>query len=618
MQKRIIALQARRAAEAGQATNRAMVHSHNLPAQLTPLVGREQDVQLACTLLRCPEVRLLTFTGMGGVGKTRLALQVAMELVEEFANGACFVSLASVADPGLVIPTIARTLGLGETGDPPLFEQLETSLRDQQLLLVLDNFEQVLAAAPLLAELLVACPELKILVTSRALLSVYGEYEFLILPLAVPNLKRLPCVRAESQYPAVVLFQQRARMTKPDFQMTAANTRIVARICARLDGLPLAIELAAARLKLLSPQALLDRLDHRLDLLTGGMCNLPTRQQTLRNAITWSYDLLDAQEQRLFRRLCVFVGGCTLEAVEALSATLGDEVGQVLDGVTSLLNKSLLQQIEQTDGEPRLILLETLQEYGLEALAAGCELEATKEAHAHYYLRLAEEIEPHLMETEQGRWLERLEREHDNLRAALRWSLESEQAGPGPEMALWLGGALAHFWNVRGFYSEGRAFLEQALAHGEGIAASVRVKALKAAAYFASLQSDDLFAALGDQAIVGARLEESLALYREVGDKDGMAFYYWVSGWVAPPQPSSKEPVAAALLVKTPSYPAGLTVREVEVLRLVAQGLTDAQVAELLVVSYRTVTTHLGSIYSKLGVSSRSAATRFAVEHHLV
>ena len=391
---------------------------NNLPAQSMPLIDREQEMARICQLLRCADVRLLTLTGTGGVGKTRLGLEIAARLFDEFAEGVCLVPLATISDPDLVVPTIAQALEVREVGGWPLMERLKAYLHNQQLLLFLDNFEQVLMAAPLLSELLQGCPGLKLLVTSRAVLHVYGEHEFHVLPFPVPDLSHLPEGEALAQYAAIALFLQHAQAVKPGFQMTPANAHAIASICARLDGLPLAIELAAARVKLFSPQALLARLTHRLEVLTSGAQDVPARQQTLRNTLAWSYNLLDAGEQRLFRRLSVFAGGCTLEAVEAMYTTLGDMAAPVLDGVASLIDKSLLQKVEQEDEELRLLMLETVREYGLACLAASGELEATRQAHALYYLALAEEAETKLEGLQQTVWLER---EHDNLRAAKQW-----------------------------------------------------------------------------------------------------------------------------------------------------------------------------------------------------
>ncbi len=873
--------------EADHMPDQVNVRSHNLPAQLTPLIGREQEVEAMCALVRRTGVRLVTLTGTGGVGKTRLGLQVATDLLDDFADGVCFVPLAPINDPGLVVPAIAQALGIKEAGEQPLPELLQASLRDKRLLLLLDNFEQVVEAAAWLSDLLASCPHLKMLVTSRAVLHIHGEHEFPVPPLALPDLTDLPESEPLTQYAAVTLFLERAQAARPDFELTPTNTRAIAEICVRLDGLPLAIELAAARIKLLPPQALLTRLEHRLQVLTSGARDVPARQQTLRNLLAWSYDLLDGEEQRLFRRLSVFVGGCTLEAVEGLYRSLGDMPAYVLDGVASLMDKSLLRQTEQEGEEPRLLMLETIREYGLEALAASEELESIRRAHVHYYLSLAEDAEIEIGGPKQAAWLGRLEREHDNLRVALSWSLEqagNREAMEGEynmQLALRLGGALQRFWVVHGHISEGRNFLERALAirvplASTHIEASVHAKALIVAAYLAFIQSDYeraepvfkaslalyrelddqpgrafalsmlgsvawtqgnmaaartmteealaisrqvddmeriasslfilglisssqgeyaracalfeesvatyratgnkrgvahslsqlaqvLFVSQADQARVSPLLEECLALSQEVGFKEGIAAYYCISGqlaltrrdlvtagslaeksvalykelghrhgtanslallggvhatkgdyaaaqtlfeqslaiscelnekWVTavylvvlgevvaaqqklawavqlwgvaetlrdtfnipiplvqradyersvsaarvhlgerafaaawsqgramtPEQAlaakGQKPTPSSATTVVPPTYPAGLTAREVEVLRLLAGGLTDHKIAEKLVLSPRTVHAHTSSIYSKLGVSSRSAATRYAIEHQL-
>ncbi len=862
-----------------------------LPARLTPLIGREPEVATACSLLRRPEVRLLTLVGTGGVGKTRLGVEVATELAEDFAGGICFVSLGSIRDPYLVLPAVAQALGLRESGEQPFIERLITSLQKKELLLFLDNFEQVIDAAPALSELLGRCVALKILVTSREALRVRGEQEFPVPPLALPDLSRLPEAEAMLQYGAVALFHQQLRLVQPNFQITAANARTIAAICIRLDGLPLLLELAAAHLKLLSPQALLSRLEHRLAALTQGARDGPPRQQTLRNTLQWSYDLLDAREQRLFRRLAVFVGGCTVEAIEAICKALGEETAHVFDRLASLRDKSLVQKKNtQCDEETRLTMLETIREYGLECLSSKGEMERVRQVHAQYYLWLVEEAGSGPGQPPQTIWLERLEREHDNLRAAMQWSLEGSVGGEDSgerrwEMALRFGQALRGFWVIHGYWSEGRNFLDRVLAATEGNETVVRVKALEAAAGLAVYQNDHergevlcreclkqsriledtdgtaytlcllgtldwqrgnfasarslveeslalykevgnekmvayslsclaqlvtqqgdyakahalldesimmyrklgnvrdmahaqralvltLFISQRDPALVSSLLEESITLSRELGDKgnlarclshsalvalqqddaasayrlldESMALHretgdlwgiIWVHSLLArvevcqgnleaayalfeetlekaisinsklnatvcmegmagilaaqgelvqavrlwgtaealresiaapiwPVERASYErsvAVARDLLgskaftaawtqgrtmlpeqalateksrkmrgtvsagqssvpsVKPPArFPAGVTRREIEVLRLLARGLTSAQIAGQLVISLSTVNTHVGSIYSKLGVSTRAAATRYAVEYHLV
>jgi predicted ATPase/DNA-binding CsgD family transcriptional regulator len=484
----------------------------NIPlSQLTPLIGRKQEVAAAWEILRCQEVRLLTLTGPGGVGKTRLGMQVASDSICDFADGVYFVPLAPVRDPELVVSAISRSVGLAETGDRPPLERLKSYLRDRRLLLFLDNFEHVAEAAPAVAELLVDCPHLEVLVTSRAALHLSGEHEFPVPPLSLPRAAPPQDPDDLGRHGAVALFVERTRAIKPYFRLTEANAGAVAGICARLDGLPLAIELAAARVKLLPPEALLARLEHRLPLLTGGARDLPARQRTLRDTIRWSYDLLEEEERRLFRRLSVFVGGCTLRAVEAVGGTAGDGALEALDSAASLVDQNLLHRMEREDGEPRLAMLETVREYGLERLRESGEEEAVRRAHAGYYLALAEEAEPRLTTSEQVRWLDALEDENGNLGAALSWAQERGEA----EMALRLCGALWRFWYVRGRSTEGRRWLEQALSLSAEGAESLRARALNGAGHLAWSQGDH------DRAKV--LREESLALSRQAGEKREIA-----------------------------------------------------------------------------------------------
>jgi predicted ATPase/class 3 adenylate cyclase len=500
-------------------------YAHNLPIQPTPFIGREKVVDNVQRQLLRQEVRLLTLTGPGGVGKTRLSLQVAAEASDQFPDGTWFVSLAPLSDPDLVIPTIAKTLAVREVAGQSQLEHLKASLRERHMLLLLDNFEHVVSAATQVAELLGACPRLTVLVTSREALHVRVEREFPVPVLALPDPQHLPDLVTLSQYEAVALFIERAQATKPDFQVTNANAPAVAEICVRLDGLPLAIELAAARIKLFPPQALLTRLTRRLHLLTSSLRDAPARQQTLRQTIQWSYDLLPVQEQRVFRHLSIFAGGCELSAVEAIYEALEVRSASALIEVTSLVDKNLLRQTAQEEEEPRFTMLETIREFGMEALAANLEMEATRQAHALYFFALVEEAARELNGPLTAVWLKRLEREHDNLRAALEWSLEPAQTGSNPDLSLRFGEMLREFWQVRGFYSEGRAFLEQALTQCKGASTSSRARALSTAAILADWQ--------GDFHREEELLQEALVLYRELGDRRGIALSLQGLAWIA-------------------------------------------------------------------------------------
>jgi predicted ATPase/DNA-binding CsgD family transcriptional regulator len=497
-----------------------------LPLPLAPLIGREREITQLRQILHRPEVRLVTITGPGGVGKTSLALQVAHELGNSFPDSIYFISLAAIRDPTLIIPTIAQALGLAESPNRLLFDSLKEYLRERRMLLLIDNFEQVVSAAPLLTELLSVAGQLKLLVTSREALRLRGEREFPLAPLELSDRAQMPHIlpaEALLRYSSIALFVQRARASQPDFQLTEDNATAVAEICARLDGLPLAIELAAARIKLLPPEAMLARLqESSLSLLTAGARDAPARQKTLRDTLQWSYDLLDADEKQAFRWLSVFAGGCTLEAAIKVighqSAVISGREQETdhgspvtLDDIASLVNKSLLRQAK-TDGEPRLSMLETLREFGLEQLAHEDELEAAQRDHAEYYLSLAEEAEQHLAGKEQKAWLGRLEREQDNFRVVLRWGHEFREA----EFVLRLAGALAPFWFLRGQWSEGRRWLEAAISVSAHATAD---KALHARVLHVGVP---MMIYQGDVARARLLSERSIALYRELDDKEGL------------------------------------------------------------------------------------------------
>ncbi len=524
---------------------RPIQRPHNLPLQPTPLLGREAELAHLMRRLAAPPCRLVTVVGPGGVGKTRLALEVAQALSDgelphtaqshseipnlHYPDGVFFVNLTPIRDADLVATTIARMLGVREEGRRPLIERLKDGVRGRQMLLLLDNFEHVMAAAPVVSELLAASADLKVLVTSREPLHLRGEQEFPVAPLAAPDLTQPAEVETLVRCPAVALFIQRVVAVRPDFELHAGNAHAVAEICARLDGLPLAIELAAARVKLLPPQAIVQRLGRRLTLLTGGPRDLPTRYQSLHGAIAWSYELLDDQEKMLFRRLSVFAGGVTLEAAEAVCCAGSDMTMGVLDGIASLVDKSLLKAVSPSpqdwgerggpNAEPRFTMLETIREYALERLMDSGEAEAIRRQHTQFFVRLAEVAEPRLRGGDQIAWMDRLETEHANLRGALGWLLDG--GGPAEEWkaepALRLSGALSLFWEQRGHMSEGRRWLVAALAAAPPSPplASVRAKALNGVGMLAWRQ--------GDHGLATMFLEESLAICRELGDKRGMA-----------------------------------------------------------------------------------------------
>lgn len=438
-------------------------YTATLPTMRNRLIGREQELHQVTDLLQRLEVGLVTLTGPGGSGKTRLGVQAAHELVESFAGQVYFVALAPVRDSELVASIIAKTLGLEESGSQPPLERLKEYLRGRNLLLVLDNFEQVLTAAPAVAELLASSARLKILVTSRAPLQIRDEYEYPVLPLALPNLDQSTTAKKMSEYAAVALLVERAVAIRSDITLNAGNAETLAAICVRLDGLPLAIELAAARFRVLSPQAMLGRLDQCLPLLTGGARDLPSRQQTLRDTIAWSYDLLNGVQQRLFNILSTFFGGCQLEAIEALWQAQQIDQGErveVLDGLESLLAINLLRQMEGQYSQPRYQMLETIREYGLELLEIRGELVILRRCHARYFLTLVENADLKLRGSTQAKCLDQLEAEHANIRAALAWSLEP---GGEAEWGLRISAVMGWFWRFRGYLSEGREWLEKTL-----------------------------------------------------------------------------------------------------------------------------------------------------------
>ena len=481
-----------------------------LPVPPSSFLGRERELAEVRRLLG--RTRLLTLTGAGGSGKTRLALEAASHVSQDdFPDGIALVLLAPLTNPELVVPTIAQVLTLRERANLPLRDALVAYLRPRRLLLLLDNFEHLLEAAPLVADLLATCPRLVVLATSREALRLRAEHEFLVPPLELPSVDRDARPAELLHCPSVELFGQRAAQLVPDFKVTPNNARTVADICLRLDGLPLAIELAAARAKVLSPALLLERLEHRLPLLVSGARDLPARQRTLRDTVAWSYDLLVPGDQRLFRRLAVCAGGCTLETAEALAEADADVGRQVLDRLASLVDKNLLRRNDAPDGEPRFVMLETIREFALEQLQAAGELEETRGAHAAYYLGWLATADPRRSRVPPRGWVHRLDAEYDNLRAAVRWSLDH---GNVPAVVA-AGTALTRYGILRGYLRELRQWWDEALERSTGLDPRLWPTAAFLLAIVLFIQGDD--------GHVLPLLEESYARFRALGDRWGMA-----------------------------------------------------------------------------------------------
>ncbi len=488
----------------GQVSDDSATASHaSFLIQRSEIVGRDREIAEVCQELRSESTRLVTLTGVGGTGKTTLARVVAGQLINDFPDGMCFVDLAAVRHHELVPAIVAQALGVKEGDSKPVFEAVKDYLRDRRALIVLDNFEQVLTAGAIIAELLASAPRAKVLVTSRALLQLSYEREYIVPPLAAPRSFGDGVPEDLMKYDAIKLFVERARSVNPTFTLTHDNARSIAGICARLDGLPLGIELAAARIKVLSPQAILARLVHRLKLLTGGSRDLPTRQQTMRGTMDWSYELLTEAEQRIFRRLAVFAGGFTLDFAENVVDV--DDGADVLEILTSLVNKSLLLAEQQANGEVRFRLLGVVREYAHDRLDESGEVPAIRRKHAVYLLALAEEAEPNLRSAQPAESLNRLEEEYDNIREALRWSLTND-----PDTAARIAVAIRYFWDFLGYLTEGLGILKEILALGDRVPSKIRCLLLSMAGNIAKFQ--------GDYATAQGMYETGLKESRELGD----------------------------------------------------------------------------------------------------
>jgi predicted ATPase/class 3 adenylate cyclase len=484
---------------------------NNLPIQPTPFIGRDSDLKQVLALLRKPRVRHVTLTGPGGTGKTRLSLEVAGKLLEDFPQGVYFVDLAPIHDPGLLATTIVHAMGIREGGGRPPLESLQDFLADRRLLLLLDNFEQIVEAAPFLSELLAAAPELQLLVTSRIALQIRGEHEYPVSPMSLPG-DGQPGSRDDLlEFEAIQLFVRQAQAVKPSFQITDENAMEIVEICRRLDGLPLAIEIAAARVRMLTPKALLQRMDHSLKLLIGGAKDLPARQQTLRGTIAWSFDLLDPVAQTLFARLSVFVGGFNLESSEAVCNPQADL--EVFAGVETLLETNLMRKVDSASEEPRFDMLQTIREYAIEKLMEAGDQSELQRAHAQHFSQQAEKMGAHIYGSDAVAWLGHIHDEHDNFRAALTWALENSEARP---MAVQICGQLFWFWYRYGYFHEGRAWCERILEATADLDAPVlSALAFTAAGMMAMWE--------GDLHIATDYSKNSLQMWHEVGDDLGLA-----------------------------------------------------------------------------------------------
>lgn len=578
------------------------------PTNLQPLIGREREIEAIRVLLQQPKIRLLTLTGTGGIGKTRLAWQISAEVSSIFTDGVYFVSLASISTGDRVLPAIAQALNIRKKTACLPFDQVQAKIRDRKILLLLDNFEQVVDAAPQLKALLAACPHLKLLITSRTILKVVEEQIFSVAPLALPDLAQNLSCDELAQVASVALFLQRVRAIRADFALTSENAQDIAQICIRLDGLPLALELAAARMKLFSPQNLLAKLDRRLSLLSDGARDAPERQQTLRKTIGWSYRLLTPGEQRLFRSLAVFVDGCSFQAIESITK-IKEEF--FLNALTSLLDHSLLQRKADEDEKQRFIMLETIREYALECLHVSNEEEETRKMHAEYYLDTAKAFTSRILAGETISWAGWIESEFENLRAAFGWLFSTQEVehdlkadtlsplilcfvGMGIHVAL-----RKHYAWAVSLWGKARTFskMRNSLAETDPCERLTTI-----------LATHPLYS----QAMKAVRTQLGEQTFHDI----------WRKGQSMTIQHVLAEPGPPILSLK-PSSPAKaycdeLTSREKEVLHLLSQGLSSALIAKQLVISLTTVNSHIRTIYNKLGVSCRSAATRLAIERHIV